>query len=96
LLFKSKKFKGNTAKMLCRCIRFRLKLKPIKNGFKTLLILKDLENLEWKRFDRSRALLLLKRLEMSIKDSKSLVALKREVVIELSVKAQFKVLRKID
>ena len=82
--------------MLCRCIRFRSKLKPIRNGLKTLSILEDLENLEWKRFDRSRALLLLKRLEMSIKDSKSLVALKREVVIELSVEARFKVLKKID
>jgi hypothetical protein len=96
LLFRSKKFKGNTAKMLCRCIRFRLKLKPIKNGLKTLSILEDLENLKWKRFDQFRAPSPPKRLEMSIKDSKLLVALKREVVIELSVEARFKVLRKID
>jgi hypothetical protein len=82
--------------MLCRCIRFKSKLKPIRNGLKTLLILKDLENLKWKRFDRFKAPLPLKRLEMSIKDFKLLVALKREVVIKLSVEARFKVLRKID
>jgi hypothetical protein len=82
--------------MLCRCIRFRSKLKPIRNGLKTLSILEDLENLEWKRFDRSKAPSPLERLEISIKDFKSLVALKREVVIELSVEARFKVLKKID
>jgi hypothetical protein len=82
--------------MLCRCIRFRSKLKPIRNGLETPSILEDLENPEWKRFDRSRALSPLERLEMSIEDSKSLVAPKREVVMEPSVKARFKVLRKID
>ena len=75
--------------MLCRCIRFRSKLKPIRNGLKTLSILEDLENLEWKRFDRSKAPSPPERLEMSVESSESLVTLEREVVIKLSVEARF-------
>jgi hypothetical protein len=87
-----KKFEGNTAKMLCGCIRFRSKPKAVRNGLETPSILEDLENPEWKRLDRSRAPSPPERLEVRIGGSESLVTPNREVVMEPSVEARFQVL----
>jgi hypothetical protein len=82
--------------MLCGCIRFRSKPRAVSSGLESPSMLEELSISEWMRFDRSRAPSPLEQLEMSTEDPKSLVTPKREVVIELSVKARFQVLKNID
>ena len=78
--------------MLCGCIKFKLKPKAVRTSLETPSIQEELANIEWTTFVQSRALLPLKRLEMSIEDPKLLITPKREAVIELSVESQFQVL----
>jgi hypothetical protein len=75
-------FEGNTAKMLCGCIRFRSKPKAVRNGLEPP---STLEISEWMRFNRSGAPSPSERAEMSTEVPESLVTPKREVVMEPGV-----------
>ena len=75
----------NMAKMLCGCILFWQKPKPVSDSLKSLSTPRQLSISEWRRFDHSRAPSPPERLEGSTKGPKSLVTPKREVVIEPSI-----------
>jgi len=71
-------------KILYRYIRLRSKLEAISNSYKSILIIVEFVILE--RARRSKALLLIERLELIIDRPKLLVNLEREQVIELYIK----------
>jgi hypothetical protein len=96
LPFRSKKFEGNTAKMLCGCIRFKSKPRAVSGSLESPSTLEELSISEWTRFDRSGAPSPPERPEMSTEDPELLVTPKREMVMEPSVEARFQVLKMID